>query len=700
MTPEGQSGAAIRPFGRGSSLEERARTRRRTGLVAVVALALLAGVAFWTYDAVRESLDDLLGGQLQAILDANANALALWATAEKQNVQEWAATPDVRRHVQTAVDAARGGGDARAALLELAESKKLERLLEKATTTGDVRGFVVVDASGLVLVAGAEELVGARFAPPLMAVLAPALTGATVLARPYDGLAVLPDTPLPRPLMFAVAPVRDAMDRVMAVLVFRIDPVEDFSRVLSAGRPGRTGHTYAFDDRGVMLSTTRFEDELRTIGLLPEGTEQSAVLRVAIRDPGGDLRSGYQTERTVAERPLTRMAAAAVTGQSGVDLEGYRDFRGATVIGAWRWLPEMRMGLATEMELAEAYRLLRPLGLAFAGLMALLLAATAAIVVYVYVVRRLQRRAAKAEQLGQYTVLERIGEGGMAVVYLARHAMLRRPTAVKVLKPSVANEETLARFEREVQLTSQLTHPNTVEIYDFGRTADGRFYYAMEYLQGISLADLIDSHGATDPARAIHILRQICGSLHEAHELGLIHRDIKPPNIMLCARGGRGDVVKVLDFGLVKEIETGAAVDLTAANVIAGTPQYIAPERIQAPERVDARADLYSVGALAFNLLTGDDVFPGRTSMEICHHVLHSQPRPPSAVAGAAVPPELDRVVLDCLAKDPQHRPASAAALMEGLGAIDGCGQWSEADARHWWETHQAGSSLRITHHR
>jgi tRNA A-37 threonylcarbamoyl transferase component Bud32 len=680
--------ALSQPFGRAPTLESRGRARRRTGVFAVVALAVLAGVAAWTYSAVRESLTDLLGGQLQTILDANTKALGLWAAGEKQHVQEWAEAPQVRQWIHALVRQSRSQGDVRETLLASPDSKKLKALLAKATSRGDLRGFLAFDSNGVVLVSGHDPIVGKRLSAPSMSMLAPALTGDVVLSKPFQGLAVLPDIRLPKPLMFAAAPVREAGERVVAVLVLRVDPVEDFSRVLSAGRPGNTGQTYAFDQSGLMISTSRFEDQLKRIELLPPDEDVSSILRVPVRDPGGDLTAGYEPDTAIAERPLTRMAASAVAGGSGIDLDGYRDFRGVKVIGAWRWLADLELGLATEMELGEAFRLLRPLGLAYAGLLALLIAAAVAIIVYTYRVRRLRRRVTEAEQMGQYTLGERIGEGGMAVVYMGRHAMLRRPTAVKVLKPEVANEETLVRFEREVQLTSQLTHPNTVEIYDYGHTPRGLFYYAMEYLQGVSLADLIVDHGAVAPARTAYILRQVCGSLHEAHDVGLIHRDIKPPNIMLCRRGGRGDVVKVLDFGLVKEIKRDADVSLTAANVVAGTPQYIAPERFRDPDAVDARSDLYSLGAVAFNLLTGEDVFPGKTSMEICHHVLHSEPRPPSALAGDAIPEALDRLVLDCLAKDPAMRPQTATELVDRLDAIEACGSWSEREAWKWWEAH------------
>ena len=201
---------------------------------------------------------------------------------------------------------------------------------------------------------------------------------------------------------------------------------------------------------------------------------------------------------------------------------------------------------------------------------------------------RLHREVSQARRVGQYTLQKRIGGGGMGQVYLARHALLKRPTAIKLLRPDQTSPLTIARFEREVQLTSQLTHPNTIEIFDFGRTPEGLFYYAMEYLPGLTLAELVRQEGPLPAERVICILRQVCGSLKEAHAVGLIHRDIKPQNIMLCERGGQWDFVKVLDFGLVKQLPDGHAPQLTADQQVSGTPLYIAPEVWIQPQRADA----------------------------------------------------------------------------------------------------------------
>jgi hypothetical protein len=305
------------------------------------------------------------------------------------------------------------------------------------------------------------------------------------------------------------------------------------------------------------------------------------------------------------------------------------------------------------------------------------------------VIYGLHERAREARRLGQYELEEKIGAGGMGEIYRARHAMLRRPTAVKLLSGD-GSEQQLKRFEREVQLTARLTHPNTISIYDYGRTPDGTFYYAMELLDGLTLEQLIERHGPATPARTIHVLRQVCGALAEAHGVGLIHRDIKPANIYLCARGGVQDVVKVLDFGLVRELSSDTSLTASNVNAIVGTPLYLSPEAILSGSRIDARADLYGLGAVAYFMLTGAPPFRGANMVEICGHHLHTLPEPPSR--RRAVPDDIERIVLGCLSKEPGQRPASASELERALAACNDAGGWSAADAETWWSAHETPS--------
>ena len=300
----------------------------------------------------------------------------------------------------------------------------------------------------------------------------------------------------------------------------------------------------------------------------------------------------------------------------------------------------------------------------------------------------LRTEANKVKRLGQYTLEERIGEGGMGIVYRASHAMLRRPTAIKLLPPEKTGEESIRRFEREVQLTARLSHPSTVAIFDYGRTPEGVFYYAMELLDGLNLQELVTRYGRQSPGRVIHILWQVAGALTEAHEHGLIHRDIKPGNIILTERGGVPDVAKVVDFGLVKSLDrsgTESTMLMTSQTVLTGTPLYLAPEAIKGDHNVDARSDLYALGAVGYFLLTATPVFRSDHVVEVFAHHLHTEPTAPSVRGGHAVPPDLEAIIMQCLAKDPSARPASARAMGKALALCAQTTPWSLEQAEGLW---------------
>ncbi len=308
------------------------------------------------------------------------------------------------------------------------------------------------------------------------------------------------------------------------------------------------------------------------------------------------------------------------------------------------------------------------------------------------VIRRLRSQVRAAQRLGQYTLLEKIGQGGAGVVHKARHAMLRRPTAIKFLSEASDDARGIERFEREVQLTSELTHPNTVVIYDFGRTPAGVFYYVMEYIDGIDLDQLVKRAGPLPAARVVHLLKQVCAALTEAHDIGLIHRDIKPANLMVCRRGGIPDFVKLMDFGLVKDLggtPHGHSVTRSAAATIVGTPLFMAPESISSPREVDRRADIYALGAVAYYLLTALPVFTAESVIEVYTHHLYSEPVPPSERTTQSVPEGLERIVLRCLAKAPASRFESARALARELTELDDVEDWTDEQARSWWDLHE-----------
>ncbi|MEZ6064994.1 MAG: HDOD domain-containing protein [Planctomycetaceae bacterium] len=296
------------------------------------------------------------------------------------------------------------------------------------------------------------------------------------------------------------------------------------------------------------------------------------------------------------------------------------------------------------------------------------------------------------QQIGNFVLEEELGQGAMGLVYAARHATLQRKAAIKLMKGSHLDPQALARFETEAQRTSSLSNPHTIEIYDYGTTQQGVLYYVMEYLQGMSLHDLVTEHGPQPERRVVHILRQACASLAEAHTLSLIHRDIKPDNIFLSIKGNWHDCVKVLDFGLVKSLR--GSNDEPGSRNICGTPMYLAPEAILRPEQIDGRADLYALGLVAYFLLTGRHAFTGVTTREVLLAQVSLVPPSVGEVAAMPVDPELDRLIMHCLQKSPDDRPNGVAELAERLGRLARGNEWTLDEARQWWQARDARSAV------
>jgi hypothetical protein len=306
-----------------------------------------------------------------------------------------------------------------------------------------------------------------------------------------------------------------------------------------------------------------------------------------------------------------------------------------------------------------------------------------------HVVNSARRDAFKARQLGQYRLLELLGGGGMGVVYKAEHVLLKRPCAIKLIKPgSEADATALAQFEKEVKTTAKLTHWNTVEIYDYGHADDGTFYYVMELLPGLSLHDLVARHGPLPPERVIYLLCQVCAALEEAHAIGLIHRDLKPANIFAAERGGVHDVAKLLDFGLVEQ-RAEKNLDNTMPSqpgAICGTPLYMSPEQASAFDMVDGRSDIYALGAVAYHLLTGQPPFPQNDLVAIIAAHALDEVVPPSQ-RNPGIPPDVEQVVLRCLAKRPADRFQDVRSLGEALGVCVCADRWNARKAAAWWRT-------------
>lgn len=300
----------------------------------------------------------------------------------------------------------------------------------------------------------------------------------------------------------------------------------------------------------------------------------------------------------------------------------------------------------------------------------------------------LRREAFAAKQLGQYRLKNPIGEGGMGEVYLAEHMLLKRPCAIKLIRPDKAGDSrVLARFEREVKQTAKLTHWNTIEIYDYGRAEDGTFYYVMEYLPGLNLGQLVEICGPLPTERVIHLLTQTCDALAEAHQQGLIHRDIKPANIFAAKRGSVYDVAKLLDFGLAKPTFNAPDVAITMEGTVTGSPLFMSPEQATGETEADIRSDIYSLGVVAYYLLSGQTPFNSNKPLQVM--MAHARDVPPSpATHNPAIPADIEQIVMRCLEKDPDRRFQDVESLREALSACRDAGLWTREMATNWWECH------------
>jgi serine/threonine-protein kinase len=358
--------------------------------------------------------------------------------------------------------------------------------------------------------------------------------------------------------------------------------------------------------------------------------------------------------------------------------------RAAVVLGLLCTLPLAVTGslwlmdAGCRMALRQAPEFLTELGLEM-GI------AFAASVIGVRTIGILRRDAFTARQLGQYRLLKPLGAGGMGEVYLAEHELMKRPCAIKLIRPEKAGDPTvLKRFELEVRATATLSHWNCIAIYDYGHAKCGTFYYVMEYLPGMNLGDVVQQFGALPAARVIYLLRQACDALREAHLAGIVHRDIKPANLFSAQRGGLYDVVKVLDFGLAKPLDQERSAHLTQEGTITGSPHYMSPEQVMGEAELDGRSDIYSLGAVAYFLLTGRPPFDGDRTMRILFAHANDPPRPLREI-NENVPADIQHVVLRCLAKQPADRYQDTQQLMEALERCTTARDWTREDSLRWW---------------
>jgi eukaryotic-like serine/threonine-protein kinase len=684
-----------------SFTKTRAILRTQLWIWPIIAVTILFLVGFTAQSAIESTMKTSLQSELETLLNVEVATLETWYQVQEKNAQTLAnavRTRELASNLLVPDDASLQA--ASRAGIETQESPetlriKIDRELKPSIQSQEYAGYFLISQDQRIVASSYDLMVGQKSLPQLLEVSKKAVDGKTAVSEPVESpmmdSSADTDVGAGQPIMFVATPVRDGSFQPIGVLALVIRADREFTRILQIARFGESGETYAFNREGVMVSNSRFDHDLILLGILPDRDQAQSIMNVRLCNPGGDMTKGFRPDRRRSELPSTLMHESALAKGKGFNVDGYADYRGVRVTGAWTWLAPYNIGIATEIDFDEAYRPLTILKRTFGVLYALLVFSAVAIYAFTLVVSRLRREAQsaaiEARELGQYRLEEKLGEGAMGVVYKGYHSMMRRATAIKLLSGDKITDESMARFEKEVQVTCQLNHPNTIAIYDYGRTPEGVFYYAMEYLDGIDLQHLVDEYGPQPEGRIIQILLQACGSLFEAHSLGLVHRDIKPANIMLTHRGGQPDYAKVLDFGLVRESKGENTVDSTSGN-LAGTPLYMSPEAFQSPMLVDACSDIYSLGAVAYFLLTGHHVFEADSVMELLQKQVTEPPTPPSQRMQSPPSPEFEHAVLACLEKNRARRPQTARDFAEMLQQCPSANSWTLREAEAWWAAH------------
>lgn len=690
--------------------------RKHYWLAPFLAAVLVACVGWWAEWKISQAMQEELANELRTTLTADVTALEIWMNNQQRIAAMLADEPRLRLMASELLESSETVETNRfARAISARQLMTADRLQQRLINLGysslqlvNTNFEVVMDfgrtrnRTGYRINQELQPRYVELFASNQPIVITPYKIRAFTAAGRFSSRRPRSNPPGNSPVtnditvMQVAAPLVSTNGVTCGALVLMLNPDSEFTRILSVAHSGESGETFAFDPEGIIISRSRFDDSLKEFGLLSRDTNVNSALTLRLADPGGDLSQGFQMD-TNAAHPLMGLVDHAINERGrSVEIEPSRDYRGVPVIGAWAWLPKYGFGVATKIDAWEAYGTLRIVRGVFIILFLLLAVASLATLVFSYsqIVwrKKFTEEQLKARQLGQYKLGSKLSEGGMGVLYKAHHALLRRETAIKLLLPDKADDLAIRRFEREVRLTCLLTNPNTIQVYDYGHTPEGLFYYAMEYLDGLNLGELVYRYGPMTEGRAIHLLMQVCDSLSEAHALGLVHRDIKPSNIFLCDRGGVPDMVKVLDFGLVKTFDQSHGLQQKPGEeaMIVGTPNFMSPEAYEDSARVDYRSDLYSLGAVAYFLLTGSPVFAGDNWKEICEKRKNENPDPPSARIGRQICPQVEALILQLLDRDPEKRPKAAWEVKHLLTASPMAGTWTAEQQMAWWAAHRA----------
>jgi eukaryotic-like serine/threonine-protein kinase len=648
---------------------------------AVLIQFLLLGLSYLGWRSTDAYAVRLVQDNLTTTLKSQSNAITLWLDSRVEEAEGFANNPElIKAVVRLNQLAEQTPGDPTAEpFLELPETEDIKSILGRyapaqAPLPQSIKNdwtFGISNELGLIVAASNNSDVAKRLTAAGRSASARVFDGEKILIPPKPTGGFVPGyvTDMDDPRIWILVPIHEiGSKKVISCLglVLRVD--REFSRIIESGRGPFFIDTYLFDESGRAVSDVKHEQDVKHIGLVPNSPDARSGLRLILRDPGENLLGKHEVPSDIETKPLTALVRSAIASKEVCNMNGYRDYRGVLVVGASHWIGRYGIGIIAEVDRADVdkasvawrwlcYAQMLGLGLTFSGLG----------------VSKLQRltggRIGRLTKIGDYPIIRRIGDGGMGIVYLCAHPRLKRRCAVKVLRADKDNPETRARMEREAQLASSLNHAHTVQIYDMGVTANGLPFLVMEFVQGETIYDATQ-HRPMAPDRALRIWKQVIEAVAEAHERRILHRDIKPQNIMLCKRGNDPDFAKLLDFGLVKDMESRLD-DLTTVSVgWLGTPRYMAPERMGNPKLVDVRSDIYGLGVVAYRMLTGQDPYATKIGEALVESGFSQSLVLPSQVGGQDIAPELEQLVVQCLSRNPEERPANCQEVLNKLERI------------------------------
>jgi hypothetical protein len=662
------------------------------GLLVAVPLFLLGlAVGYWAEQQLPSQQQTFIAAHLDELIDYRVAQIRNWEQRQIARATQWVEHPQVNELIENLVESVRTMTPEDPQLIAHLSSPECCMALstQLAKLAGRPVKFAVWDRRMLTLVDWNQrqqpELLAATTTAAGANMLAPVLRGQAKLFLPHASFAITEGFKAergPSPLSILVPVISQKSGAVIAAIMLRgFGLEEEYAEMWNRWTNGARGEAYLISQAGDLLTRSRYDELLSDLPLARR--QAGGRERLLVRDPGVDLVAGEKPPVEPSSWLPTLLARKVAAGENGSSSKGYRNYLGRFVVGAWRWLPDHEIGIGLEEDYNTSFALVRSVRWAIYAISGIFTVALIGFSTAVALGERRQRLRDVSE-VGPYQIQELLGEGGMGRVYLAEHALLCRQSAIKVLTKGDTDLSIISRFEREVQLASQLTHPNTISIFDFGRSRDGVFYYAMEYIHGAHLGQLVEYVGPLEPGRCIYILRQLCRALLEAHHAGVVHRDIKPQNIMVCNRGGEPDFVKLFDYGLVKAFAPGVSPNQSQTRIVVGTPRFMAPERLNSPWLADPRVDVYSVGALAYYLLTaqlpplvtaGDDheqEQPGVETLDL----------PPSVV-------EFGGLLSVCMSVEPASRPSNMTSVLRELDGLAKKFPWTRENSEQWWSKNE-----------